>query len=79
MVTFTRSLAGTSRKVSPILAPWIRFNARRVPTTAPLFWIANGRDPETISDAVWECEGRSAVSRSVPAVTRPFWSTVTFG
>ena len=34
-VTFTRSLAGTSANVRPMSAPWIRFNARRVPTAAP--------------------------------------------
>ena len=51
-MTFTRSLAGTSAKVRPMFAPWMRFNARRVPTAAPLFWIVNGSDPETMSDAV---------------------------
>jgi hypothetical protein len=52
MVTFTRSLAGTSRNVRPILAPWIRFNARRVPTAAPLFWMVNGRAPDDIARRV---------------------------
>ena len=63
-VTFTRSLAGTSRNVSPMFAPWIRFNARRVPTAAPLFWIVNGSDPAVISD------GRVGVGRQVASHQR---------
>src|SRR5579885_659576 len=77
MVTFTRSLAGTSRNVSPMFAPWIRFNARRVPTAAPLFWIENGSDPDTMSAATCVWLGRSPAARSAPAVVRPHESTVT--
>ena len=70
-VTFTRSLAGTSRNVRPMFAPWIRFNARRVPTAAPLFWIVNGSAPETISEAAWVWAGRSPAASVAPAVARP--------
>jgi hypothetical protein len=31
-----------------MFAPWARFNARRVPTSAPLFWIEDGNGPEGV-------------------------------
>ena len=36
--------------------PSIKFNPRRVPTSAPAFWIFNGSDPETMSAAICQLE-----------------------
>ena len=70
-VTFTRSLPASSATVSVTFAPSIRFNARRVPTAVPAFWIVNGSDPETMSVATWVWAGRSPETNVVPPVTRP--------
>ena len=78
-VTFTRSLPESSATVRVMLAPSIRFNARRVPMAAPAFWIVNGSAPETMSVATCVCAGRSPETNVVPPVTRPLASTVTFG
>src|ERR1039458_7298103 len=78
-VTFTRSLPESSATVRVMLAPSIRFNARRVPMAVPAFWTVNGRAPETMSVATWVWAGRSPETRVVPPVTRPLASTVTFG